>query len=350
MSPAATGLEVRLARADGRVRVSLALPAPALDARRLVGRAVEEAAVLVPLVYAVCAATQEAAMRLACGLPTAPDLPARVARDALRDHLVHLFVTLPEALGRASDHVAVRDGVRGYLAGDVFAELGDGLFAPGAEPASLADLVAWARPQRGAPAAALWRLLHGWDAAWGRASLPLMPDALDPDRIDWDDAALDGGAVEPGAASAHAAHPLLVDIATRLGAGPVWRVAARLIEASALAANRGAEPARLARRLAPGIGAALSSRGVMLVRVAHDGGRIAAFARLAPTDFVLNARGLLARSLETLPSEPDAPLVEIASTLVAVADPCVASAVRLAPPPAAYGRDAPARREEALHA
>lgn len=350
MRPAATGLEVRLVRADGRVRATLALPAPALDARRLVGRGVEEAATLVPLVYAVCAATQEAAMRLACGLPTAPDLPARVARDALRDHLVHLFVTLPEALGRASDPVAVRDGVRGYLAGDAFAELGDGLFAPDEEPASLADLVAWARPQRGAPAAALWRLLHGWDPAWGRAALPLMPDALDPDRIGWDDATLDGRAAEPGAASWRAAHPLLVDIATRLGPGPVWRVAARVIEASALAAGRTCDPARLARRLAPGVGAALSSRGVMLVRVARRGDRIAGFARLAPTDFVLHGRGLLARGLDTLPSEADAPLEEIARTLVAIADPCVASAVRLAPPPAAQGRDAPARREEAVHA
>lgn len=346
------GLDIALARRDGRVVARIAPPRPALDPARLVGRPVEEAATLVPLVYAVCAATQEAATRCACGLPAPAGLGARVVRDALRDHLIHLHVALPEALGCPGDPLAVREGLTAHLAGDARGALADAAFAPGEEPASLADLRAWALARFGAPAAALRRLLHGWDPAWGRVALPLVPARLDlarldPARLDLDRATLDGRAAEPGAAASHAAHPLLVDIAERLGPGPVWRTAARLIAAGRLAAEPDPERAGAARRMGEGAAAALSARGALWVRAARDGDRLAAFARLAPTDLVLHPNGLLARALVTLPAEPDAPLAEIARALVAVADPCVASAVRVVDRPAITR---PRRAEEALHA
>ena len=66
-----------------------------------------------------------------------------------------------------------------------------------------------------------------------------------------------------------------------------------------------------------------AARGSLLVGAAVEGGRVAAFARLTPTDAALHAEGALARVLAALPADPAAPLEALAAMAVEGVDPCM---------------------------
>lgn len=316
MTLTAGTLGITVRREAGAVRATLRPPQHPPIAEFLTGKPVEEAARLVPLVWNICAAAQEAAVRSALGFAMPEGLTGRIRAETLREHAIKLCAVWPGLLGEAAAREAL--GAAAHAADDPAAAdtLRAAVFAPltGA-PASLSDLESWAKAGQTAPARAVARLLSDWDAGWGRADLALL-DTAGP--VDWETATQAGQPVENAPACRLADAPLLTDIAARRGHGLLWRIAARLVELDRLLSGAPAEALA-----APGI--ANAARGAMYVRAAAQDGTMTGFARLSPTDFALAPGGVLETALATLPAEPDAPLRAIAQMIVETVDPCIAT-------------------------
>lgn len=306
-------LAIMLTRDGGAVRAAVDRP-PAADAGRLlVGRPPEEAARMAGMMFNLCAAAQEGAARAALGLASAPGVVAAMARETARDHALKLMVQWPVTLGLAPD----RAGLAAAAAAGGKA-LAAALFGTRGAPRDMAGLRRWAAAGETAAARAFAAVLH-WDADWGRAATALWaPDGAAP-AVDFARAEIGGRPVETGLAARRAGEPLLRDIESAQGRGILWRLAARLADAALLA--EGPPPAPAA--LAPGLGWAAAARGSLLVGAGVEGDRVAAFARLTPTDAALHPQGALARVLAALPADPAAPLHAVASMAVEGVDPCM---------------------------
>ncbi len=256
-------------------------PRPLPVERLLVGRRVEEAVRLVPLLFNVCAAAQLVAVRAAFGLPDDPAHRRALVAERIREHRRKLWFELPALMG---------------------------LNGGGAEERLIEEtpsgLDSWMR--RAGAAGAVLRRLMAWPEEVGRVHLPLF-DA----SPDWPHPLCGGMPVENSLAVLWRGHPLLDWIETRRGRGPVWRFVLRLLDYSALADGAG-----------PGLGA-VTARGRLLVRAELEEGRVRCFERLTPTDFLVVPDGLLARLVEGLTvDDPRLPV------LVALADPCVSWIIR----------------------
>jgi hypothetical protein len=103
-------------------------------------------------------------------------------------------------------------------------------------------------------------------------------------------------------------------IAETRGHGPLWRATARGYDIAACLADRLPVP----RTPAPGSAIVAATRGAFAVTARVDAGRIAAFARVTPTDHLLAPGGILDRTLAALPAEKTgyAPLI------LDILDPC----------------------------
>jgi hypothetical protein len=313
--------------ACGAVVSAVEPPPPLPVARLFLGQSPQTAARRAAMVFNVCGAAQEAAVRAALGLAPDPGAPRRVLMETLRDHALKLAVGWPKAVGLDPDPVALAAVAR--LGADGGAALRAALIGPEGLPADLAGFETWLAAGRTAPARVLARVWHGWDAGWGRVDLPLWTTGDSPPdfaRAEWR-----GGPFECGLPAVHAAHPLLAALAARQGRGLVWRLAARLADAAlALDALAADAPPPAAASPEPGFGVARAARGAMLVRAAAEDGRVTRLDRLSPTDAALHPDGLLARMLDTLPSAPDAPLAAVVALAVEAADPCLACTLTLA--------------------
>jgi hypothetical protein len=121
-------------------------------------------------------------------------------------------------------------------------------------------------------------------------------------------------AAENSVAGRHAFHPVMRWIAQTRGHGPLWRAAARGYDIAACLADRMPVP------LTPTPGSAIvaATRGAFAVTARVEGGRIAAFARVTPTDHLLATGGALDRTLAALPPEKTG----YARLILDILDPC----------------------------
>jgi hypothetical protein len=305
-------LAITLTRDGGTVRATVERPRATDAATLLRGRPAGEAARMAGMAFNLCAAAQEGAARAAMGLPPAPGATAAMEKETARDHALKLMVQWPVALGIAPDRAGLAAAATGGQA------LAAALFGSRGAPRDMAGLRRWAAAGETAAARAFGVAL-GWDAAWGRAETALWTPGDRAPAVDFARAEIGGRAVETGLAARRAEEPLMRDIEAAQGRGVLWRLAARLADAARLAEGPPPEP----QALAPGLGWAAAARGSLLVGAALEGGRVASFARLTPTDAALHPRGALARALAALPADPAAPLHAVASMTVEAVDPCM---------------------------
>ena len=280
-------------------------PPPPVD-RLVIGRTVKEALALVPCLFALCRAAQDAALRAALGIGGAD--PAALRAEILRDHLLLLFNVLPARMG-----LGARPLPPDWRAGGP--ALGRALFGPAGTAPGADDLGAWLGSGHGA--APVLRHLSTLFAP-GAA----VAEGLDPPRR-----AADGLAHDPfenSVAGRMADHPAMRAAERRWGRGPLWRVLGRVCECGALI-----EGAPCAMRVERTVAAVPATRGTLSLRAEARAGHITRFERTTPTDHLLAPGGVMARTLAALPADGASRL----DLVIAILDPCV-----------------PLRRVEAAHA
>lgn len=309
-------LIVRLAPRHAGHRATIVPAQMQLYPETLVGLSVDDALRLVPLVWNVCGAAQEGAFRAALGLPVDDALTKRIVREAIRDHLLHLCVRLPAALGlRPQPAIVAAFNVReGEAANRIFP--GGGmphdvatLRRVCAEEKSLGSELLSSAVSSAAPfCAAQAPLITGQDAREGFLHAQQGP-------------------TENSAASRNASHPLLVDISETFGRGVLWRIAGRMVDLEALAHGAPSAPPAHGRG---GYGAAIAARGTMLIRASERASLLENFERIAPTDCAFATGGVATQLMEALP--PDNTAMSRAETLLSVLDPCVPARVEMEVP------------------
>jgi hypothetical protein len=304
-------VRLRLAVEGGRVAaVDLASERP-LVAEVLRGRDADAAVKLVPLLFALCGKAQgraaELALAAARGRQCAPQLDPAIQAEAMREHLWRWLLDLPPLLGMAADPVefarlarAIADGQRGTLAG----------FLAGENIAGLCRRLG----EMEDPAEAARRLLPPLDAAASLAPWPRL-DAGFSVRPQWQ-----GQAAETGAIARHPAGSATTAFAAR------WL--ARLEELRDWANGRekvGACGTASAAQAAPERGRALveTARGLLMHEIALDGGRIADYVIVAPTEWNFHPQGPLAGWLMGRAANKREELQGFAARAVAALDPCV---------------------------
>lgn len=257
------------------------LPGPDLAAL-LTGRAVEEAAALLPRLFNLCRMAQATAAQVTLGLPHANDTSAEV----IRDHHARIFVTLRSTFDLAPQ----RPGPAGVLG------------PLNRLPRTMPELSAWlATPL---PAAEMGRAVaQGFPSRLGVVpALPFPKDAVP-------------GAFENSPAGRQASHPLLRAVEADQGRSPLWRYLGMLVDLEA--ARAGDLPPPL--RLPDGTAVVQAARGAYALRMGQEGGVVTDLRRLTPTDHQLAAGGALSLALASLPHDrPD-----LAARLVALHDPCI---------------------------
>ena len=315
MTPSAGTLKIALARRDAEISVSLTPPQVPQLAQIFMGQPAEHVARTVPLIYNVCAAAQEAAVRSALGLPLPWDLADRMAAECLREHVLKLCMIWPSALGLEPDRAALSLAGRARQDPNAARQLAVSVLgAAQTVPSTLSELSDWMMLGETVPARTFAHIAGSWDQGWGRADLPVLDAAK---SVDWDSATQQGRAVENAPASRMKDSALLEAIASNWGHGPIWRMAARLVECADLLHGQDCEPAA--------DGMAQAARGVMMVNARAGDDGLSAFRRLSPTDFAIVPNGVLETALASLPTEKDAPLEQVAKLVVDTVDPCIAT-------------------------
>ncbi len=250
----------------------------------LLGRPVAEVVEFLPRIFNLCRAAQGAAARLSLGLAPGGGLEA----ETIRDHVLKLCVTLPQAFG--SKPLAIP--------ADPAALLG-----PAGLPADMAGLPSWE-----SPAAALAGQI-GDAFAPGMACCAELPAPPHP---------LAEGAFENSAAGRQAMHPLLRSVEASHGRGPLWRYLGLLADLEAALQSRLPLP-----RVEDGVATVPAARGSYALWLRQTGGRVTGIVRRTPTDHMLAPGGALLQSLRTLP-----PALKMNAGVVALHDPCVPVTVR----------------------
>ncbi|MEM8852065.1 MAG: hypothetical protein AAGD34_00100 [Pseudomonadota bacterium] len=317
---AGNALHIRLTRCGGHLAVAMDKPREHIPPASLLGRTLDEVRRLLPMVFNICPAAQEAAFDTALGLEPSADTCRRLLVDGLRDHLLALCHHAPVALGETPAFTGYAKVAALAEGSDVAAALRACVFGDAGVPADLRGLRVWAGSEAGA-APAFRAILSTFSSEWGRVELPLSLEG----QLDWAAATVARTPADNCAAARWHASALMKDIEAALGRGPIWRLAGRLLEADAFitALVGGPLPFALAHELADGVGCSVAPRGALLVRARAIGGLTIDLARLSPTDFALHPDGAIAKALATLSDVPDAQMERVAKTLIAVYDPCV---------------------------
>lgn len=141
-----------------------------------------------------------------------------------------------------------------------------------------------------------------------------------------------GAALETGALARQRQHPLLRALTATEGNSIFARMVARLIELMRLAdamhpASDNAGAGWIGSQpLGKGSGIAWveTARGLLMHRVASDGGRILDYRTIAPTEWNFHADGALIQGLRGMPAANEAAARSKAEWLVQSLDPCVA--------------------------
>lgn len=297
--------------------------APMPDAERvLLGRAPEEAAVLIPRLYNLGAAAQGAAASAALGLAT--DNETAIRAEIAREHGLFLFHHLPAAFGEARDNegLALLRGEQGAT------RLPHHLFGvPSPAELSLKDLEALlARGET--PAARCLVRVAALDPAWAHAELPDL-------TLTEAEAALADETASPARDATILSRvrnaPLLAALIARDGPSLFARLLARLLDFCACLDPQCGQNVPLSGARAHGIGFAQAARGTLVHRARVADGRVVSYKMLAPSRWTLASGGLLERMLEAIPLRAETGLLARLSLLAV--NPCVA--VRLAGHPEA---------------
>lgn len=290
----------------------------------LVGRRAEDAALLIPRVFNLCASAHAEAARCALGLPPGPDADASARQERLLDHAVAVFCDWPALLGGVADREALRGLAHGRteiartlrrrLLGDEIDLVGGGV----------RTLDRWL--SCGAtPTARLFARLHGLlDPAWGRAEL-LMPGPADIA------ASLEAGrptqSRETTAADLWRETPLLSELTAREGMSLFVRMLARLADLLACLDSSEGLPDASVCAPAAGIGLARAARGLLAHRATVVAGIVTDYRILSPSAWNLAEGGLLGRMFATLPTGDQAPM--LARLVLSCVNPCVPVRLRL---------------------
>ncbi|MBN8631055.1 MAG: hydrogenase expression/formation protein HupK [Rhodobacterales bacterium] len=291
-------LAITLTERDGRLSPRLVAPGSSAAEALLLGRSPEDAVEMLGRLFNLCRHAQEAAARLAFGLP----LPAidGIRGEILRDTLFRLFIGLPRAMGHATVPLPVGwqdDPKRAALA----------LFGPaGRFPATWPAFQDWLSSAAGL--APLVAALSGTFAP-GEAAARTLPFASGDDLP-----------CENSAAMRHAGHPVMARIEADYGRGPLWRTVARMLDADAC--FQGWQP--VARLVAPGLAEAPSARGLYRIGVSVRDGRVIAIRRRTPTDDFCHPDGAMVSALAALPIAKR----HLAPLVVECFDPCMPWAVQ----------------------
>ncbi|TAH68208.1 MAG: hydrogenase [Rhodopseudomonas palustris] len=350
-------IEVSLAVAANRVvAVKISARRPVGIGRLAEGRDGDAVAALLPRLFALCGRAHSAAFAAACAMARGSALPerARLAHSAavlaermselLRGTVLALagpaLPSLAPALRQISEAARRFDGAALPDAAAIDA-IDAGLAAIGLPPHCLDDLANYQHwLAADGPLAALHAGLLTSDAAFGAVAIDALA-ASDDATIGaalWQQGALFaacpqlGGRVpETGALARQAAHPLIAQLGSGLGA----RLVARLIEIRATpdqlrAVLRGDLVMTASLAANDAIAAVEGARGRLHHLVALDPhGRVSRLEMLAPTEWNFHPQGALCRALRALQLRSDGADQERIERLVAAFDPCVAFSVKL---------------------
>ncbi len=285
----------------GGLRPEPSAPLPVVDL--ILGQSVEEAAALLPRIFNLCRTAQQAAARLAFGLPMAGSGREALHREILRDHLIKFHLKWPGCFGQAA--LPLPQG---------WAEGGEAVHrnlfgTSGLMPNTTDELDHFLAAGRGiAPVLSL----IDQSFAPGEAVTPSLP-ITDADTV------FSVSAQENSVAGRHADHPVMRAIAVTKGRGPLWRALGRAYDLEACL--NGTLPAWHI----PARGCAIvpAARGTFAIRAEVSDGIVTAFTRVTPTDHLLAEGGILAHTLATLPDGK----AGYAPLIMDILDPC--SPVRL---------------------
>jgi hypothetical protein len=350
---------------DVAIRSSRPLAVPSV----LAGRTVDEASAIVPRLYSVCATAQgaaaSAALQCAVGLDPTPSMrsvaPAIVA-EAIQEQLRRLLIDLPALvdLAPAVEPVASARRAIAPLLADGSATLPADvarvvspiverhLFAMPASAwlaqSSVDDVRAWARRGETPPAKVVARWLAG-DASLGASDVAPMPAA---DRAVLEEAVLAplgedpafaaaprwrGAPVETGPWARAIDHPLVAACTRSFGNGVVARTIARITtvaqDLGRLMDDAGDAIDGWSPRAGEGASRVETARGMLVHLAQVEGGRVARYAIVAPTEWNFHPDGALARGLARLEDPDAASLRGRAGQVVQALDPCVACRVEV---------------------
>lgn len=314
-------LSIGLTVADGAVRAHVDHRPGRPVAALLVGKPREQAAILVPAVLNLCAVAHRQAATAAVGLGHGDAAGTR--QETVRDHAIAILRDWPACLGAPAEAGALR--VVGALASGQ-AGAADALRRQIAGPSAgtgaelrqftVAEMERWLAAGETATVRLLAGVRRRFDPAWGRAALPA------PTLRDLEDAALP--AREVTCADRVRGTPLLQAVEAAEGRSLFARLLGRVLD---LLGWLDGGPDRPAEPAPPGTGLAEASRGLLIHRAALDGGRIAGYRIVTPTDWNLAGGGLLHRMLASLPA--DERLEPAARLVLACVDPCLPTELHL---------------------
>lgn len=326
------------------------------------GRSGAEAASLAGRLFALCGRSQSTAA--ACATEAAEGLAEGEARGLARDHVIaaelahehfwHFLIDQPRQSGEAPRVAAMgrarqalepvlngtgagpAPGVSRIAAEEIFARPPGEWLAGGQWDA----LAGWAR-ERATPVAARLAARLADDAGLGASPVALMPpvDAetvriglAGPIAKDREFPAVPHWGGEPretGALARRAGHRLVAQALRRFGCGVVARFVARLVELAEVAGEleKGAGERRHGA-IAPGPGQGIAwvetARGLLLHRARLEGGRVAEYAIVAPTEWNFHPRGAFAAGARGIEAKDEDDLARRVRLVASSLDPCVA--------------------------
>lgn len=297
--------------------------APMPDAERvLLGRAPEEAAVLIPRLYNLGAAAQGAAAAAALGLPAGNGDAIRA--EIAREHGLFLFHHLPAALGEARDN----EGLALLRGEHAATHLPHHLFGvPSPTELSLRELEHLLARGETRASRCLERIA-ALDPAWARADLPALT-LIEAEAALADETA--SPARDATLLSRVRSTPLLAAVITRDGPSLFARLLARVLDFCACLAPQCGRNLPLSGARPHGIGFAQAARGTLVHRARVAEGLVVSYKMLAPSRWTLAPGGLLERMLDAVPMRTEAG--QLARLSLLAVNPCVA--VRLAGHPEA---------------
>ncbi len=269
----------------GFVAISSA-PMPIAD--MVIGQSLEQAVALLPRLFNLCRGAQTMAARLAAGQTITQTDRAAAETEAIRDHGLRLFITLPRLLGLTPP--ALLPGWQSDAA--VCQRMVWGT----ARPATPAEFKAWR--QRDAGLAPMINALSDVFAP-GQAVTTALP-------LVTADTAFDHRPIENSVAGHHADHPILHEIEAETGRGPLWRVVGRMIDIGTVPTAHRTPCGAVVR----------APRGTYALRLDHHQGIVTACTRVTPTDHLLCAGGVLEQTLATTSEAGLIPLI------MDILDPC----------------------------
>ncbi|GFE63760.1 hydrogenase expression/formation protein HupK [Litoreibacter roseus] len=276
-----------------------ARPMPTLPVADMVlGQTPETAAAFLPRLFNLCRVAQGIAARAAFGLPLSDGWQDDLRREIVKEHVVKLCLKWPGLLclpprALPRDWATDDDALRRALFGE-----------------------AWPLPQTysafcaflgsDVPIAPVLRAIKMlFPARTGsRSALPLTTsDTIFSEMLQ-----------ENSVAARHANHPVLRQIETVNGRGPLWNAIAVIYDIAACL-----DHSALSVTFKHGYAVVPAARGFYAIRAGVTGNRVTSFARLTPTDHLLADGGPLDQSLATLPADRAGALAPL---LLSILDPC----------------------------